>query len=108
MRRAVESLNADADTPGAGAGAMRFGAGIHTGEVVLGTIGIRRRAEFTAMCDAVNTAARLEALSKDVGGDLVLSAETVERLPPERFRLRELGPVPIRGKREPVAAFVLQ
>ena len=60
--------------------AMRFGVGIHTGQVVLGSIGIPQQAEITAFGDTVNTASRLQDLSKQFGVDSVVSADTAARL----------------------------
>ncbi|MNL75913.1 hypothetical protein D3C87_2017920 [compost metagenome] len=56
--------------------------------------------------DAVNTAARLEALNKEFHTDTILSSTTRE-LAGERLKARDLGMVAIKGRREPVQAFAL-
>jgi adenylate cyclase len=54
---------------------LRMGLGIHCGEVIVGTMGPPTAQNFTAIGDAVNVTARLEALTKDFGCALVLSEE---------------------------------
>jgi adenylate cyclase len=85
-----------------------FGIGLHTGEVVLGAVGIPQRSDYTAIGDTVNTAARLQELTKDLDADIVLSGETAGRLPAGRFRARDLGEVAVRGKTQPVRLLTLE
>ena len=57
MRRRVGELNAE--RAASGDEVVHFGIGIHTGDVVLGAIGLPERSQFDAIGDAVNTAARM-------------------------------------------------
>jgi adenylate cyclase len=54
---------------------IRFGVGIHGGEVIVGDIGYRDHMVFTALGDAVNVAARLQDMTKSLGCEVVLSEE---------------------------------
>jgi adenylate cyclase len=54
---------------------IRFGIGIHGGEVIVGDIGYRDHMVFTALGDAVNVAARLQEMTKSLGCEAILSDE---------------------------------
>jgi adenylate cyclase len=54
---------------------IRFGIGIHGGEVIVGDIGYRDHIVFTALGDAVNVAARLQDMTKSLGCEVILSDE---------------------------------
>lgn len=58
---------------------LRFGTGVHIGDVMYGNIGSRRRLDFTAIGPVVNIASRLETLTKALGRSILLSGEFVER-----------------------------
>ena len=54
---------------------IRFGVGIHGGEVIIGDIGYRDHMVFTALGDAVNVAARLQDMTKNLACEVVVSEE---------------------------------
>jgi len=58
---------------------LRIGIGIHSGPVIVGELGYKAATSLTAVGDAVNTASRLEAMSKELGVQLVLSAPVAAR-----------------------------
>lgn len=78
---------------------LKIGIGLHYGELFAGTLGFKDRLEFTAIGDAVNTASRLEGLSKEMGFPLIVS-EQVYRLAGSPSEGEPLPPTPIKGKKK--------
>jgi adenylate cyclase len=85
---------------------IRFGIGIHGGEVIVGDIGYRDHQVFTALGDAVNVAARLQDMTKDLECEVILSEEVYKTagLPVNLLPEQEL---PIRGRAVPMAVRVV-
>lgn len=63
---------------GEGAGFYDVKIAIHTGEAVVGNVGNEKRSEYAAVGDTVNTTARIEALTKEVGEPILVSEETMK------------------------------
>ncbi len=106
MHRQLVALNADRGARGEPV--VLFGVGVHTGDVVLGAVGLPERSDYTAIGDAVNTASRMESLTKEFKVDTVFSSETAERLDGEGVALRPLGEAQVRGKVAAMRVFTLK
>ncbi len=96
LRREVrESLGTD----------FQMRVGIHSGNVVVGSIGNDLRMEYTAVGDTTNLAARLEQLASP---GAVLISEAMQRQVAPFFELRDLGHVRVKGRQAPVRVFEVE
>ncbi|KAA0076502.1 adenylate/guanylate cyclase domain-containing protein [Tardiphaga sp. P9-11] len=101
MLAAMEENNCGNEWP------LRIGIGIHMGAVIAGNVGSPRRKEYTVIGDTVNFAARLEALNKQFGSQLLISASIRDALGETCSDAELLGDVPIRGYDLPQAIWRL-
>lgn len=102
IQRRLAALNEDRPE-----GPVRLGIGLHTGVVMMGTVGELERMEATVLSDDVNIAARIEALTKHYDANVVCSEQTLQRLDTGAHQVRSFGHVRIPGKRREIAVFEL-
>jgi len=89
-----------------GEGPIQIGIGIHTGPVMLGTVGEVQRMQMDLLSDAVNVTTRLEGLSKLYGVAMVISTEVLSQIQePTRYHIRFLGKTPVKGRQEMISVF---
>jgi adenylate cyclase len=83
---------------------LRFGIGIHGGEVVAGVIGTAGLSKFSVTGDPINVASRVEGLTGKYEVDLLIT-EDIRRALDDQFRLRPMPPALVKGKAEPVQTY---
>lgn len=88
-------------------GSFRTGAGLHTGDAVVGNVGSRDKMEYTVLGDTVNLASRLESMNKEMKTQLILSQATYEGLKGQVETVL-LGQVPVRGKTLPLNVYTVK
>jgi adenylate cyclase len=86
---------------------LSLGVGIHTGSGVAGLVGSRAKMEFTLIGRTTNLAARLQALTRELAVDIVISREVRDALDP-RFAVRALPPAVLKGIAGPVEVFAVE
>lgn len=92
---------------------IRAGMGLHSGPLIMGIIGDVQRMEAATIADTVNTAARIESLTKYYSTNILLSGDSMKEIterapqakPDDSFSFRYLGQVQVKGKKEPVAIY---
>ncbi|MBF0328893.1 MAG: response regulator [Nitrospirae bacterium] len=104
MRHSLSEYNLERKKTGHSA--IDIGIGINTGRMTLGTIGFETRMDSTVIGDTVNLASRIEGITKKYNIPIVISEFTIRKLrEPEKFHIRELDKVRVKGKEEPITVY---
>jgi class 3 adenylate cyclase len=103
LQAAVATLNEEGLGP-----AIEIGVGVHTGLVTFGTVGDARHIDTTVVAETVNTAKRIEGLSKRLRVPVVTTGKVVRAIrESDNYFVRPLGPQSVRGKREPLVVYAV-
>ncbi|WP_199247241.1 CHASE2 domain-containing protein [[Phormidium] sp. ETS-05] len=90
--------------------AIKIGIGMHTGPLMAGSVGGKRRANYSVIGDTVNTAARLEPMNKQFTENnpynLLISGDTFE-LVKDTFNGIQVGEIQLRGKHETTQIYAI-
>jgi adenylate cyclase len=89
------------DIKAAGLG-IEIGISVNSGWSVVSNFGSASRFDYTAIGDAVNTAARLESATKEVGVDLLIGESTAQAVD---YELQSLKPIKVKGKAKPLKIY---
>jgi class 3 adenylate cyclase len=97
MQKEVHELNNERIAKGLPA--IKAGIGMHTGPLIMGITGDEHRMDAATISDTVNTASRIESLTKYYKSPLLLSHDTQQHINGHyKFHLRQLGTVRLKGK----------
>ena len=81
---------------------IAIGIGVNTGTAVIGNMGSDTRFDYSAIGDCVNTAARLESATKEVGVDILIGESTANK---SKIKLKLLKPIKVKGKEKPLIIY---
>jgi adenylate cyclase len=81
---------------------FQIGIGLNSGPVMAGNVGSSRRLDYTAIGDTVNTAARLEGMTKGTEHQIFVSESTRGLLSTDQVRLAFVDSLPVRGRAEEI------
>ena len=97
MRTAIRMLQKELPEP------IAIGIGVNTGPAVIGNMGSDTRFDYSAIGDAVNTAARLESATKEAGVDLLIGESTRTKIPEARFCKKMY----VKGKKDALKVYTI-
>jgi adenylate cyclase len=81
---------------------IAIGIGVNTGEAVIGNMGSESRFDYTAIGDAVNTAARLESATKEQQVDILIGESTANTC---KYSLDFVANISVKGKEQPLKVY---
>ena len=92
---------------------IRMGIGLHSGQLIMGIIGDEKRMDAATISDTVNTASRIESLTKYFDVKILLSEESVQQVQNRltsasslgEYYFRYLGEVQLKGKKKPTKTY---
>ena len=100
MRTAMEELQDKLPEP------IAIGIGVNTGEAVVGNMGSDTRFDFSAIGDAVNTAARLESATKEAKVDILIGESTYKKIPP-KVGVKFVRNMYVKGKKKALKVYTV-
>ena len=106
MRKALYFMNREREAGDQANPSIRIGCGFNSGIVTAGQLGSSVRMEYTVIGDPVNLASRIEALTKPLGADILISEDTWN-LVGDKFMTEEMPSVTVKGKEKPVRIFAV-
>ena len=90
----------------AGYGAITIGIGLHTGPLMLGTVGGKNRMDSTVISDAVNLSSRVEGLTKTYGTPILITSLLLRQLTDvSQYKIRVIDNVTVKGKTKAVTVY---
>jgi adenylate cyclase len=89
-------------------GRFRMGIGMSSGPLMSGNVGSERRLEYTAIGDTVNTASRLEAMTKTTGRSILVAESTRDALLNPPHDLSFVGELDVRGRESKIRTWTLR
>ena len=99
IQAGITELNKTLSTP------VQVGVGTQSGFAVIGNMGSDTRFDYSAIGDPVNTAARLESATKEVGVDILIGDATAKNV---NFGLKLLKPIKVKGKSKPLNIYTIE
>jgi adenylate cyclase len=97
MRTAIRMLQKELPEP------IAIGIGVNSGEAVVGNMGSNTRFDYSAIGDAVNTAARLESATKEAGVDILIGEATIKKTQNGIFHKK----IYVKGKKQPLKVYTI-
>jgi adenylate cyclase len=86
---------------------VRMAIGLNSGPFMSGNVGSLRRLEYTVHGDTVNTASRIEGMTKTIGGPILLAESTRDALLRQPEDLRRVGEFKVRGRESTVSLWTV-